>query len=88
MERISLAGARYGERQRWRSGDEWDQRAPKIAVGELLGGGGWYVRLYDAPGVVWPRPGVCRYPGPKAEWFARRTASCWMRTLGGEWVEA
>jgi hypothetical protein len=87
VERVDLAQVRHAERARWRAGGEWDRAAPKVAVGELLGGGGWYARLYDWPG-LWPRPGVCRYAGPDAEHYARATAGRWMRTIGGDWVKA
>lgn len=94
MERVDLERVRHAERHRWRSGGEWDEHAPKIAVGELLGGG-WYVRIYDAnpqlcaPPVRWPgERKACAYAGPAAEWYAYRTAGRWMRTLGGLWVEA
>ena len=89
MERISLDGVRHAERQRWCSGDEWDDQAPKIAIGELLGGGGWYVRTYAYRAGAWPLVRIpCAYPGPHAEHYARATAGRWMRTLGGSWVEA
>lgn len=95
VERVDLERVRHAERYRWRAGGEWDQHAPKIAVGELLGGGGWYVRIYAGntklcvPPVRWPaeRKG-CVYAGPHGRWYATRTARSWMRVLGGEWVEA
>ena len=87
MERVSLERVRHAERIRWRAGGEWDQHAPKIAVGELADGR-WYVRRYDGPLQRWPAAGTCVYAGPRARWYATRTAWRWMRTLGGEWVEA
>jgi hypothetical protein len=86
VERVDLRKVRHAERQRWRSGDEWDRRATKIAVGELPDGR-WYVRCYDGltPG---PEP-LARVYGPKhGEHYARGTARRWMRTFGGTWVEA
>lgn len=87
MERIDLDGMPHAERQWWRSGDVWDERAPKIAIGQLADGR-WYVRRYAGPVTAWPRTKTCAYAGPHAEWYARRTAGCWMRALGGTWVEA
>jgi hypothetical protein len=81
MERVDLTRVRHAERQRWRNGDEWDPAAVKVAVGEL--DGGWYVRCYggvDEQARAWD--------GPHAEHYARATARRWMRTFGGEWVEA
>jgi hypothetical protein len=69
VERVDLTRLRKAERQRWRSGDEWDDSAPKIAVGQFTDGR-WYVRQYG--------------PATRAYGTARR----WMRTLGGQWVEA
>lgn len=86
MERIDLRKWPHAERQRWRSGDEWDRKATKIAVGTLPDGR-WYVRCYDGLRKG-PTP-LARVYGPKhAEWYARGTARRWMRTFGGEWVEA
>jgi hypothetical protein len=87
VERVDITRIRHAQRQRWRAGDEWDPKAPKIAVGEIHDGG-WYVERYDGAQVTWPKLGSCRYDGPDAEWYARRTAARWMRTLGGEWAEA
>lgn len=86
MERIDLGNVRHAERQRWRNGGEWDQAAPKVAVGELADGR-WYVRRYDGY-ARWPAPGTCAYTGPAAERLAQDTARRWKRTLGGEWVQA
>lgn len=82
MERVDLAVTPHAERQRWRSGGEWDESAPKVAVGELVGGG-WYVRVYGA-GLDDARA----WTGPHAEHYARGAAGRWRRTLGGDWVEA
>lgn len=87
MERIDLAVVHSAARQQWRNGDPWDLSAAKIWVGELADGR-WYVRRYHAEQVRWPRPGAIAYTGPRAEWYARGTARRWMRTIGGEWVEA
>lgn len=91
MERVDLERTPHAERQRWRAGGEWDELAPKVAVGTLADGR-WYVRIYArntqvrARPVRWPneRHG-CVYAGERQ---ARGTARRWMRTLGGEWVEA
>lgn len=85
MERIDLRRIRKAERQRWRNGDEWARYATKIALG-VLPDGRWYVRWYDMTGDGAP-PG-CVYGGQHAEHYARATARRWMRTFGGEWVEA
>jgi hypothetical protein len=87
VERVDLEGVLHAERHRWRSGGEWDEQAPKIAVGQLADGR-WYVRRYAGPVRSWPRTSACAYAGRHAEGYARRTARCWMRTLGGKWVEA
>lgn len=94
MERIDLAQVRHADRQRWRSGDEWDERAAKIAVG-VLADGRWYVRIYARNAqkcvgpIDWPGERIaCAYPGEHAEHLARGTARRWMRTVGGNWVEA
>lgn len=82
MERVDLRELPHAERRRWRNGGEWDETAVKVAVGELAAGG-WYVRCYGGG-----RDGARAYDGPHAEWYARGTARRWMRTFGGEWVEA
>jgi hypothetical protein len=81
VERVDLTRLRKAERQRWRSGDEWDDSAPKIAVGQFTDGR-WYVRQYG------PATRACAYAGEHAEHLAYGTARRWMRTLGGQWVEA
>lgn len=86
MERIDLRKWPHAERQRWRSGDEWDRKATKIAVGTLPDGR-WYVRCYDGL-KKGPTPLARAYGPEHAEWYARGTARRWMRTFGGEWVEA
>jgi hypothetical protein len=83
MERVDLAREHMAERQRWRNGDEWDEGAAKIAVGQLSKAR-WYVRLYGGD----RRESARAYAGPNAEHYARGTAQRWMRTIGGEWVEA
>jgi hypothetical protein len=82
MELVDLAHEPHAERKRWRNGDEWDPAAVKVAVGEL-DGGRWYVRCYGGG-----RGGARAYDGPHAEWYALGTARRWMRTFGGEWVQA
>ncbi len=82
MERIDLAAVRSACRQRWSNGGLWDERAVKVLVGEVADGR-WYVRRYGGG----PEKAIA-YAGEHAEWYARRTARCWMRTVGGEWAEA
>lgn len=87
VERVDLERVRHADRERWRCGGEWDEGTEKIAVGQMADGR-WYTRMY-AGRVDWIGERVGRvYSGRHAEWYARRTARCWMRTLGGEWVEA
>lgn len=87
VERVDLAAERHAERQRWRNGGEWDASTAFVAVGEMADGR-WYARRYGRPGG--PLAGVCAcsYSRAKAEHYARATARRWMRTIGGEWVEA
>ena len=87
VERIFEDPPRGAVRQRWTSGDLWDRAAAKVIVGERTDGR-WYARIYDGPR-RWPdRGGACTYSGPKAKGYAEATARRWMRTIGGEWVEA
>jgi hypothetical protein len=81
VERVDLAHLPHAERQRWRNGGEWDPAAIKVAVGKLAAG--WYVRCYGAVA-----DNARAYDGPHAEHYARATARRWMRTFGGEWIEA
>jgi hypothetical protein len=83
VEQVDLARHRHAEQQRWRSGGEWDLRARKVAVGAMADGW-WYARWYTVAGAG----RACAYAGPHAEHYARATARRWMRTFGGEWVEA
>lgn len=82
MERVDLGQERHAERQRWRNGGEWDERAAKVAVGQL-NGGRWYVRRYGGG-----EQAAKAYAGERAEHYARGTAGRWMRTIGGTWAEA
>ncbi|MET0426297.1 MAG: hypothetical protein ABW046_20680 [Actinoplanes sp.] len=80
MELVDVERERHTERQRWRNGGEWDEKAVKIAVGQLAGGR-WYVRAYGG------HHRQRAYSGPNAEHYARGTARRWMRTIGGTWVD-
>lgn len=82
MERIDLSAVRSAMRQWWRNGGLWDEAAVKVIVGECADGR-WYVRRYGGG-----TERVIGYDGPDAEHYARGTAGRWMRTVGGEWVEA
>jgi hypothetical protein len=84
VERIDLADVRHAERQRWANGGLWDSATTCIGVGELLGGGGWYVRRYT---VGTGGQDARRWAGTHAEHYARATARRWMRTIGGKWAE-
>jgi hypothetical protein len=87
MERVSESPMRGAIRQMWCNGDLWDERAPRVIVGETPDGR-WYARIC-AGTRRWPdRGGACAYSGDNAEWLARGTALRWMRTLGGQWAEA
>lgn len=79
---MDLEAERHAERARWRNGGEWDERATKIAVGEL-DRGRWYVRRYGGGDRA-----ELAYAGPHAEHYARGTARRWMRTIGGAWIDA
>lgn len=81
MERIDLAAVRSAMRQWWTSGDLWDERAPKVLVGEVADRR-WYVRRYAGG----PEQ-VIAYKGENAKHYAEKTAGRWMRTIGGTWVE-
>lgn len=83
MEKVDLREVRHAERQRWRNGGEWDERATKIAVG-MLPDGRWYVRMY---GPYWPADELTGRVYP-SEHLARRVARGWMRIEGGAWVDA
>jgi hypothetical protein len=85
VERVFETPMRGAVRQWWRNGDVWDPRATQVFVGERRDGR-WYARWHGGPAIL--REGACVYAGPKAEWYARGTARRWMRTVGGEWVEA
>lgn len=80
VERIDLGRLPHAQRQRWRNGGEWDETAVKIAVG-VLSDGRWYVERYRLGG----EQKTLAYG---TERLARGTARRWMRTIGGEWVEA
>lgn len=82
MERIDLGAVHSAVRQCWRNGGMWDEAAAKVLVGEVTDGR-WYVRRYGGGEVK-----AIAYAGSKAEWYARGTARRWMRTVGGNWVEA
>jgi len=84
VERVFETPMRGAIRQWWRNGDLWDQRTTQVFVGER--DDCWYAR-WDGAGMGL-RPGAALYSGPHAESYARGTARRWMRTVGGEWVEA
>jgi hypothetical protein len=84
VERVFETPMRGAVRQWWRNGDPWDQHATQVFVGER--DGYWYARWHGGPAVL--RPGAAVYDGPRAKWYARATARRWMRTVGGEWIEA
>lgn len=59
-----------------------------VCVGEL-DDGRWFAERYGRGASVRDlREGAPVYAGPNAEHYARGTARRWMRTIGGEWVEA
>lgn len=85
MERVDLGRELHAERERWRNGGEWDERATKIAVGQLADGR-WYVRIYGG-GIAASDERIGRaYGGPHGEHYARGTARRWRRTIGGDWL--
>jgi len=89
VERMDLGGEvcaeRRADRQVWRNGDPWDAGTTTVIVGELPDSGRWYARWFGRGPL---RPGACVYLCANAEWYARRAARCWMRTVGGTWTEA
>ena len=89
MERVDLVLVHDKvRRQRWRNGWEHGPFVTHIAVGEL-GDGRWFAERHGRAASRWDlREGACVYAGPHAEWYARGTVQRWMRTVGGEWVEA
>jgi hypothetical protein len=89
VERIDLTRLDGKTRhQTWRRGWVYGPFVTHVAVGELADGR-WFAERYGrAASVRDLREGACVYAGPKAEWYARGTARRWMRTVGGEWVEA
>ena len=89
MERVDL-DHEYGKvrHQRWGNGWEWGPYATHIEVGQLADGR-WYAWRYGRyAGWRDTRQGACVYTGQHAERLARGTARRWMRTIGGDWVEA
>lgn len=83
VRKFDLRHLPHAERQRWRNGGEWDERATKVAVGEL-GGGWWYARIYGPYDWVYEQIGRA-WP---SERLARRAAAGWMRIEGGTWLDA
>jgi len=80
VELVDVEHERHAEQQRWRNGGEWDEKAVKVAVGQLADGR-WYVRAYGG------HHRQRAYGGEHAEHYARATARRWMRTIGGTWVD-
>jgi hypothetical protein len=74
--------------QRWHHGWELGWNATYVAVGQLADGRWFADRVGRGASRRDKREGACVYAGPHAEWYARRTAGCWMRALGGTWAEA
>lgn len=89
MERIDLTRLDGKERHAtWRNRWPLGPFATFVSVGELEGGR-WFAERYGrAASVRDKREGAPVYSGPNAEHYARGTARRWMRTVGGEWVEA
>ena len=60
--------------------------ATHVCVGQLADGR-WFAERYGRDASVRDkREGAAVYSGRHAEWYARRTAARWMRTIGGTWV--
>ena len=89
MERVDLTRLDGNTRhQTWRRGWVYGPFVTHICVGELADGR-WFAERYGrAASRRDLREGACVYAGPDAEHYARGTARRWMRTVGGEWVEA
>jgi hypothetical protein len=86
VERIDLGNSFPQVKCIWRNGDPWGSRTVQIVLGGLPGDR-WYVAAlgWCAP---WSELPGCAYAGEHAEHYALATARRWMRTVGGEWVEA
>jgi hypothetical protein len=87
VERVDLERVRHADRDWWRNGGVWDERAAKILVG-VLADGRWYARRYSGGVSRTDEHMAYAYAEPNSEHYARATARRWMRTIGGEWVEA
>lgn len=72
----------------WRHGWVYGPFVTHVVVGELADGR-WFAERYGrAASRRDKREGACVYDGPDAEHYAQATAQRWMRTVGGEWVDA
>jgi hypothetical protein len=89
VERLDLTRVHGKDRlTTWRN--RWDQGpfVTHVCVG-TLDDGRWFAERYGrAASARDKREGAAVYAGPHAEHYARATARRWMRTVGGEWVEA
>lgn len=89
MERVDLTYEYGGEVvQTWRTGWVEGPFATAIRLGRL-GDGRWYAECRGRAMSRRDREGACVYgPDGRGEHLARGTARRWMRTVGGDWVEA
>lgn len=85
VKRVNLDVERYTERRADRQVWFTTDRSTTVIFGALPDSGRFYARWFGQGPL---RDGDCVYDGPAAEYLARRTARRWMRTIGGEWVEA
>jgi hypothetical protein len=89
VERIDLTWLDGKERyQTWASRWSLGPFATHVCVGQLADGR-WFAERYGRGASRRDlREGAAVYSGPHAEHYARGTARRWMRTVGGDWVEA
>jgi hypothetical protein len=89
VERIDLTRLDGKERHElWHNGWPLGPYVTHVCVGQLADGR-WFAERYGRAASRWDlREGAPVYAGPHAEHYARATARRWMRTIGGDWVEA
>jgi hypothetical protein len=74
--------------ERWRHGWAQGPFVTHVGVGQLADGRWFAERTGRAATRRDMQEGAAVYAGPHAEHYARGTARRWMRTIGGEWMEA
>jgi hypothetical protein len=89
VERVDLTQLDGKERhQTWQTRWVYGPFVTHICVGELADGR-WFAERYGRGASRRDlREGACVYAGKHAKHYALATARRWMRTVGGEWIEA